>query len=225
MGDLRVRPYEPADRAELLALFGRAGAGAPTESLWGHPESEASIYLTPYLDGEPESVFVATLDGALVGYLAGSIGRGAVPSENDRLVRALKEHRPFLRPKALGFFLRSALDGLRGAVRRRPRAGEVEDPRWPAHLHINVEPRGRGSGAAQRLVAAFIDRAREEGVPGVYLQTLVENPRAVRFFSELGFTAHGETPQVPGMRHRGRPVHQLTMVRDLQETRRPQGAP
>ncbi|MBF6439078.1 GNAT family N-acetyltransferase [Nocardia cyriacigeorgica] len=35
-----ARPYRETDRAELRELFGRAGAGSPTESLWGHADSE-----------------------------------------------------------------------------------------------------------------------------------------------------------------------------------------
>ena len=215
MDALRVRPYRAEDRAELLALFARAGEGAPTASLWGHLEAEASVYLTPYLDHEPASVFVAEMQGALVGYLVGSVGRGAVPSEDDRLVRAVQDHRLLLHRGSRAFFLRAAVDAARATVARRPRAGEIDDPRWPAHLHINVAPPGRGSGAAQGLVAAFLDRLRAEDVPGVHLQTLVENERAVRFFSAAGFTAHGGTPAVPGLRHHGRRVHQLTMVRAL----------
>lgn len=59
----------------------------------------------------------------------------------------------------------------------------------------------------------WFDRLRDTGTPGCYLQTLVENTRAVRFFERTGFVAHGPTPLVPGLRHHGRRVHQLTMVR------------
>jgi hypothetical protein len=35
-------------------------------------ESEAAIYLDPFMDLEPDSLFVAVIDGALVGYLSGA---------------------------------------------------------------------------------------------------------------------------------------------------------
>lgn len=215
MPNTEVRAYRPQDRDGVAALFGRAGKGSPTESLWGDPVSEADVYLNPYLDHEPESVFIATMDGDPVGYLVGSLGGGALPSEDERLVAAIRRHRLLLRPQALKFFARSSVDLLGAVVRRRTLAGELVDPRWPAHLHINVEQRARGTGAAQRLVDLFVRRVRAEGVPGVHLQTLVENARAARFFAGLGFIAHGPAPRVPGLRHRGKPVHQLTMVRDL----------
>lgn len=214
-----VRRYRAEDRSELFSLFEHAGAGAPTGSLWGHAPSEAEIYLTPYLDYEPESVFVATIDDRLVGYLAGSTGRGAVPSEEELIVRAVRRHRVFLRPRALAFFCRSMIDTARTSLRRRPKAGALVDARWPAHVHINVERRARGTGIATELIAAFIAHLRTEGVPGVYLQTVVENSRAVRFFAKQAFVPHGPTPQVPGLRYEGKPTHQLTMVRSLVEDR------
>jgi ribosomal protein S18 acetylase RimI-like enzyme len=209
---VEIRRFSEVDRPALRALFGRAGEGAPTASLWEHEDSEAAIYLTPYMDLEPESLFVAVVDGELVGYLTGSLGT-AVPSESSRMDRAIREHRLVLRRGPAAFFARSLLDVVGAAVRRRPAAGELHDPRWPAHLHINLLPRARGTGAAAGLMDAWSTRLRETGTPGCYLQTLVENRRATRFFERVGFVAHGPTPAVPGLRYEGGRVHQLTMVR------------
>jgi ribosomal protein S18 acetylase RimI-like enzyme len=127
--------------------------------------------------------------------------------------RVIRKHRLFLRRGPAAFFARSLLDVAVAAVRRQPTAGELDDPRWPAHLHINVVPEVRGTGVAAALMSRWFDRLRDAGTPGCYLQTLVENTRAVRFFERMGFVAHGSTPLVPGLRHDGRKVHQLTMVR------------
>jgi GNAT superfamily N-acetyltransferase len=210
--EVEVRGFSEADRAQLLALSGRVGEDVPTASLWGHEESEAAVYLTPYLDHEPDSVFVAVVDGEPAGYLAGSLGT-AVPSESARMDRAIREYRLFLRRGPALFFARSLLDMAGAALRRQPTAGELDDPRWPAHLHINLVPHARGTGAATALMERWFDRLRDTGTPGCYLQTLVENARAVRFFERMGFVAHGPTPLVPGLRYEGRRVHQLTMVR------------
>ncbi|SKC39893.1 GNAT family N-acetyltransferase [Krasilnikoviella flava] len=208
-----VRRYTPADRDELLTLFARAGDGSPTGTLWRHTPSEAAIYLTPYLDHEPGSVFVAIADGALVGYLAGSLGSGAVPSEEDRMVRAISRYLVVLRPRSMPFFARSIVDGVRDKRAGEPAAGEIEDARWPAHLHVNVAPEARGTGLAQGLMAAFQEHVRDSGVPGAYLQTLVENERAATFFARSGFVPYGEAPAVPGLRLAdGGRAHQLTMV-------------
>ncbi|MFC7330752.1 GNAT family N-acetyltransferase [Marinactinospora rubrisoli] len=209
---MEIRTFTETDRAELRELFARAGEGAPTASLWGDPESEAALYLDPYADLEPDSLFLAVHDGALVGYLAGCRDSSKFPSESERMERAIREYRLLRRPRVAAFFARAMLDMAAAALRRGPVAGDFDDPRWPAHLHINVAPAARGTGAADALMNRWLDRLREAGSPGCHLQTLVENRRAVRFFERAGFTAHGPAPLVPGLRHEGRRVHQQTMV-------------
>ncbi|MFI6867657.1 GNAT family N-acetyltransferase [Nocardia sp. NPDC050406] len=210
---MEIRAFTEGDRAELRGLFARAGEGSPTASLWGDPESEASIYLDPYMDLEPESLFVAVVDGGLVGYLTGCVDSSEFPGEDELLERAIREHRLFLRRGPARFFARSMLDMAVGTLRRQPRAGELRDPRWPAHLHINVAPEARGTGAAQGLMKHWLQRLDALESPGCYLQTLVENTRAVRFFERMGFTEYGEAAAVPGLRYQGKRVHQRTMVR------------
>ncbi|WP_280294856.1 GNAT family N-acetyltransferase [Nocardia abscessus] len=211
---MEIRGFTEGDRAALRALFVRAGAGSPTESLWGHPESEAAIYLEPYMDLEPESLFVAESEGELVGYLTGCVDSAAFPSESERIEQAIRRYRLIFRRRSAGFFARSIADTAGAAIRRAPTAGDFRDERRPSHLHINVAPQARGTGAADRLMVRWFERLAQAGSPGCHLQTLVENVRAVRFFERMGFTAHGTEPLVPGLRYRGRRVHQRTMVRD-----------
>lgn len=212
MAQIEVRPYDASDRAGLVSLFAAAGEGAPGSQVWGHPESLAEIYLTPYLDLEPESAFVAVVDGRLAGYLVGCVDETAFPGEQERTRQAIRRHRLYLRPGPLRFFVRGAYDAALLRLRREPAAGELSDPRWPSHLHIDLLPAGRGNGAADGLMNAWFDRLRALGVPGCYLQTSAENVRAVRFFERMGFAEHGPTPVVPGQRHDGRRMHQQTMV-------------
>jgi len=209
---LEVRTFTETDRAELRELFARVGEGSPTESLWGHVESEAAIYLDPYMDLEPESLFLAVSDGALVGYLTGCTDSAHLPSESKRMEKAIREHRLMFRRKPVAFFARSLADVAVAAIRREPTAGDFDDPRWPAHLHINVESRARGTGAADALMNSWLARLRETGSPGCHLQTLRENTRAVRFFARMGFAEFGPTPLVPGLRYQGKRLHQRTMV-------------
>ncbi|MDL4816161.1 GNAT family N-acetyltransferase [Actinomadura opuntiae] len=208
----QVRAFTESDRTELLALFGRAREGSPSASVWGHEESEAAIYLTPYMDREPESLFVAESGGRLVGCLTGCPDSSRLPSEEERTLQAIRRHRLMLRPRLAAFFARSTADLLWAAARRRPRATAFEDARWPAHLHINLVPEARGTGAAENLMTAWFDRLRSIGSPGCHLQTLCENTRAVAFFRRMGFTEHGPARLVPGLRHGGERLHQRTMV-------------
>lgn len=208
-----IRTFVEADRAGLRELFGRAGEGAPTASMWGHEESEAAIYLEAYMDLEPESLFVAEVDGVLVGYLAGNLDHANFPRESERIERAIRKYLLLLRPRPAAFLARSVLDMGRAKLRGERTASDFTDERWPAHLHINVAPSARGTGASDGLMNAWFRRLRENGSPGCHLLTLAENTRAVRFFERMGFVKYGDTPLVPGLRHEGERVHQQTMVR------------
>ncbi|SDY40439.1 Acetyltransferase (GNAT) family protein [Micromonospora pattaloongensis] len=209
---IEIRTFVQTDRGPLRELFLRAGEGAPG-SMWGHAESEAAIYLDPYVEREPESLFVAVADGALVGYLSGCLDSATFPTDTERIGEAIKKYRLIFRPGTVAFFARATIDVVRAGVRREPVAGDFADPRWPSHLHINVAPEGRGTGVADGLMERWFDRLREAGSPGCHLQTLAENTRAVRFFERMGFVKHGPTPLVPGIRDDGRRLHQQTMVR------------
>jgi ribosomal protein S18 acetylase RimI-like enzyme len=212
MATIEIRTFTEADRAELRQLFAHAAEGSPVASLWGHPESEASIYLDPYMDLEPGSLFLAIVDGKLAGHLAGCVDSSKLPSEDERIERAIRTHRLFTKPKPMAFFARATAGMALASIRRLPTARELVDPRWPAHLHIAVSPAARGTGAAHGLMRAWLDRLRTLATPGCYLQTQVENVRAVRFFERSGFTTYGEPALIPGMRWHGKPVHQQTMV-------------
>ncbi|MDV6013263.1 GNAT family N-acetyltransferase [Haloechinothrix sp. LS1_15] len=213
MATPEIRTFRESDTEPLRALFASAGQGAPPDALWGHRDSETDVYLAPYMDLAPDSLFLAFLHGTMVGYLTGCLDTSALPSERERMERAIRRHRLMLRPRCLPFFARSLLDSAGARVRRHPPVVELDDPRWPAHLHINVLPQARGTGVAAALMERWFDRLADTGTPGCYLQTLVENTRAVRFFERMGFVAHGPNPPIPGIRSQGRRLHQQTMVR------------
>ena len=207
-----IRRFAESDHSALMELFAHAGEDSPSGDLWGHAESEAAIYLTPYIGLEPESLLLADLKGRLVGYLAGSAGGSQLPGETERMERAIKQYRLMLRPRVLGFFLRALADTLWAKTHSIQTAGDFSDPRWPAHLHINVLPEARGTGSAAGLMERWLEHLCEQDIPGCYLQTLVENTRAVRFFERMGFSPYGPQLLVPGIRHEGKRLHQQTMV-------------
>lgn len=214
MPEIDVRAYDVADRDELVGVvFEAAGQGAPSSEVWGHHASLAEVYLTPYLDLEPESVFVATADGRPVGYLAGCVDETAFPSEEERTRAAIRKYGLWRLPGPRRFFVRAAVDAAVLKLRRVPVAGELDDPRWPSHLHLDLMPVARGTGAAAGLMELWFERLRAVGSPGCYLQTSAENDRAVAFFERVGFERYGDTPVVPGMRYAGARMHQQTMVR------------
>lgn len=208
-----VRTFSEVDRPALRSIVRAAGEGTPSASLWGHEDSEAAIYLDPYMLHAPDSLFLAFDDGELVGYLTGCLDTAAFPSESDRIDRAITDHKLLTKAGPIRFFFRAAVDSLGAKIRRQPTAGDFDDPRWPAHLHINIIPAARGTGAARALMQAWDARLAEHGSPGCHLQTLTENVRAVRFLEKHGYIPHGPALAVPGLREDGRRLHQQTMVR------------
>ncbi|MGP7997407.1 MAG: N-acetyltransferase family protein [Streptosporangiaceae bacterium] len=77
-----------------------------------------------------------------------------------------------------------------------PQPGPGHDPAW--HLvSMWVSPHARGSGLADRLVAAVTEQARRAGAARVTLWVTVGNDRARAFYRRMGFTPTGRRQQYP----------------------------
>jgi ribosomal protein S18 acetylase RimI-like enzyme len=211
---LTIRPYRAEDRARVREIAYLTGyMGESPAWYWRDAKSFAEIWSGYYTDREPESAFVAVEAGEVVGYLLGCVDTARAPSPREEIVRQLRKRWLLVRPGTAGFFWRSLRDTLRdGEVP----SGELRDPRWPAHLHINLLPAARGLGAGRGLVEAWLARLRSVGAPGCHLGTLAENTNAIAFFERMGFERFGGPALVPGMRLRtGGRMHAQLMVRSL----------
>lgn len=205
----------PPTGMAFRTIFEHVGASHAGGQLWGHPESEAAVFLYPYLELEPQSVLVATADGELVGYLAGSRGEGLVPPEGSRMEAAIRTYSLYRKREPLRFFVRALWDTAVAAIRHIPLAADFSDPRYPAHLHINVMDSYQARGVGRALVTAWLETLRQSGCRGCHAGTLLQNERALRFFRRHGFRQVGSTSLVPGVRHHGRRVHQVLLAREL----------
>lgn len=195
---MTVRPYGPADRAAIRSLFYETGyMGEPATWYWSHEESFAEIWSTYYTDNEPESLFVAVRGDRVVGFLTGCVDTHAAPSPASAVTRAAVRYGLFFRPGAAAFLWRGLFDTL---TQLGTPSGELDDPRWRSHLHINLLREARGCGAGRALMEAWFDRLAEVGSPGCHLGTLHENERAIAFFERMGFERYGEPQLAPGMR-------------------------
>ena len=214
MPQAEVRAYRAEDRDAVRRIcFATGYMGAPADWYWRHSESFAEIWTGYYTDHEPESLFVATLDDRVVGYLTGCVDTKRAPSPADAVKAAMLRYWLFLRPGTAGFFFRALVDVvcLGGAPE-----GETDDPRYPAHLHINLLPEARGTGLGAGLMRAWLDRLRSLGVPGCHLGTLHENENAIGFFTHQGFQRHGPPVATPGLRSPDGQIHHVQlMVREI----------
>lgn len=219
MADIRVRPYEPRDRATVRRICHLTGfMGEPADWMWRDQPSFADTFSGYYTDREPESALVAELDGQVVGYLLGC--RDSRRATNPAVVvgRHILRRGIAFRPGTAAIIWRSVADVVGDLVRRRVSVHDYtfEDPAFPAHLHINLLPEARGRGAGGRLVRRWLDQLRVAGVAGCHLQTMAENHDAVAFFEALGFRRTGDPVPAPGERTRsGERTHIQRMVLDL----------
>jgi ribosomal protein S18 acetylase RimI-like enzyme len=62
------------------------------------------------------------------------------------------------------------------------------DPRHPAHLHIDLLPQAQGQGNGRRMIEALLAKLRALGVPGVHLGVGARNSGAIAFYERVGFT-------------------------------------
>lgn len=62
-----------------------------------------------------------------------------------------------------------------------------ETPKFPAHLHINVDSDARNTGIGARLITAFVEYARASGAPGLHIVTGA-GMRNIGFYLKNGFS-------------------------------------
>ncbi len=216
---ITIRPYAERDRDAVRTICYVTGyMGEPVDWQWRDAESFADIFSGYYTDREPESASVVELDGRVSGYLLGCLDSSRVWNVGAVAGRHILRRGIAFRPGTGRVVWRTLADAAvdlgRGRVTREQL--EFADPRWPAHLHIDLLEAVRGLGAGRSLVTGWLDVLRERGVPGCHLQTMAENTGALAFFESLGFTRLGEPVLTPGLRTRtGDRMHVQVMVHDL----------
>lgn len=218
MGEVTIRSYHPEDRAAVRRICFETGyMGEPIAWAWRDAESFADLFSAWYTDHEPESATVAELDGEVVGYLLGCRDSTRAGTPVGALSRHLVRRGLAVRPGTAGVIWRATADLATQTVRTR-RAPETAflDDRWPAHLHIDLLPEARGLGVGRRLMTGWLDRLRDEGIPGCHLGTWAENDGAIAFFESQGFIRRGEPTPMPGIRSpEGHRHHTQLMVQTL----------
>jgi hypothetical protein len=117
MSVVGVRSFRPADRAAVRDISYRSGfMGDSAESFWRHKESWADLWTSYYTDQEPESLHVATMDDAVVGYPAGCRNTAAMRPSTEELTKAvIRRHWLLFRPAPSGARYRVGC-GADGAV-------------------------------------------------------------------------------------------------------------
>ncbi len=159
--------------------------GQPAEEFFEGRDILADILTMYFTDFEPESLFIAEIDGVRIGYLTGN-------KNINRLKKIFKSRilpavivksliaGVIFRKKNLVFFLKCAKSFFRR---------ELFDPdfsrQFPATLHVNVDASYRNMKVGEKLIDQYCNYLRKVNIRGVFLTTV--SRKGSKIFSEDGF--------------------------------------
>ncbi len=185
--NVMIRRYSCKDREAVRQIaFDTALMGRSAELFFDGPEFLKDAITLYFTDYEPENLWVAEIDAAVVGYITGA--------RDER--RMNKVFLMKILPQLLVELLRSGIllkkknwKLVTGAFRSFLK-GEARRPdfyeEYPAILHINLKDGYRRSGAGTALISTLLDDLSSAGVKGVRLGTMSD--AAAAFFRKNGFT-------------------------------------
>lgn len=183
---LLLRKYRVSDRQAVRKICcDTAFMGKPCTIFFDSEEIFADALTNYFTDYEPQSCFVAELDGVVVGYLFGAIdvkrmemifARRILPG---LLIKAFFSG-VFLRPKNIHFIAFLLRSMLKGELRQPDFSHD-----YPATLHINICSGFRGRKIGSQLIVEYLMYLKGEGIKGVHLATMSED--GVHFFEKQGF--------------------------------------
>lgn len=189
--DRIVRPYIPADRPAVRRIYGDDEFARPRLlkkfPRFGEYLADEMSY---YPDYEPESLFVAEMNGQVVGALQGAV-------DTSRFAEVYQKHiRPLL--------LRRCLAGAYGWpgwlpailctewADREVKAPSFNRKQYPAHLHIGLLPEWRRMGLGTELMERYAAYLRQRGIPGYHLFVSSFHPLGVAFYKKLDLELLGQ---------------------------------
>lgn len=203
MSEVLVRPYRPADAEAVRRIsFETALYGQPMEPLFQGRPLISETLIGYYAQFEPEALFVAELEGRVIGYLTGCL-------DTRRFERLFARR---ILPRLVwiclreGYWLKPSFWWLVGAGGKSAgRWSRVRDRvllRYPAHCHMNLESGSRHAGTGSALLKAFFDAMKARGVRGIHILSATEAGKA--FFTKSGFVrlAKYPAPRLPGTTRR-----------------------
>lgn len=213
MGKIIIKKYQNQDRKFLEDICYNTGLmGEAASSFWGHKKSFVGLWLSYYLNKEPQHTYVALVNGKVVGYLTGCLDSNQY-NEKWIFIKIIFKYLLLIRPSTKTFFRRSLKDmKLNNNIST---SGLLHDKRWPAHLHINLSKDARGKGIGSKLITTWLNFLKENDIKGCHLSTMAENTSAITFFEKQGFRKYGDNKIIAGFRDKnGNLLHQQFMVWD-----------
>lgn len=189
-----IRPYDQRDREVVWRLAAdTAFFGDPVEAFLDDRDLFCEAFVAYYTDQEPEHLWVAEMNGDVVGYVTGCADNRrrewfSRTCTLPQLLGKVLAGQYRIGRKTLQFCWRGAWAWGQRAIPRVPLA------RFPAHLHVNVAALARGQGIGRALLEACLAHLWAEGASGVHLHTTDRNRAACRLYESIGFRLQGVRP-------------------------------
>lgn len=160
-----------------------AEVGGDASALFNDPDLLGHYYVGPYAFLEPELCFVLAAGGQPYGYILGTAdSAGFARRGEEAWFAGLRARYPLPAPDD------PSQDAVLLRLIHAGGRGHAFPNGYPAHLHIDLLPAAQGQGWGKRLMAAFCERLRTQGVEGVHLGVDVRNTNAIAFYQRVGFT-------------------------------------
>ncbi|HIF28269.1 MAG TPA: N-acetyltransferase [Candidatus Marinimicrobia bacterium] len=183
MSDFSIRSYKSADTSAAYEICLKTGnSGQDATHLFSDPLVLGHIYVGPYMEFEPQSVFILEDDQGPCGYIMGVL---------DSQTYYQWMHSEWL-PKIRVDYKKPTGDPDTWNETEKitnllfqPESQRLF-PGFPAHLHIDLLSRSQGKGQGKLMMDHFIDYIRKNKIPGVHLELSVNNDRAFGFYCKYG---------------------------------------
>jgi ribosomal protein S18 acetylase RimI-like enzyme len=183
MSDFSIRSYKSADTSAAYEICLKTGnSGQDATHLFSDPLVLGHIYVGPYMEFEPQSVFILEDDQGPCGYIMGVL---------DSQTYYQWMHSEWL-PKIRVDYKKPTgdPDTWNETEKITNLLFQPESQRlfsgFPAHLHIDLLSRAQGKGQGKLMMDHFIDYIRKNKIPGVHLELSVNNDRAFGFYCKYG---------------------------------------
>ncbi|MBF0122575.1 MAG: GNAT family N-acetyltransferase [Candidatus Omnitrophica bacterium] len=194
MANVIIREYVSSDRDKIRQIsVSTAMLGRPGRLFFEGDEVLADALTLYYTDYEPESCFVAEVDGQVVGYILSTKDTRSMDSVflskifKPLLLKALCQG-VFLHGKNWMLFLRVLGVAMIGGFFMPNFYAE-----YPAMIHINVMEEHRDLGLGERLMKRCLQYLGNGDLSGVRLATMSD--RASEFFQKQGFRLFHTSPR------------------------------
>ena len=190
---MTIRPGHLADLPSLYEVCHRTGWSGRDASevvtdrcLLGH------YFAAPYVVHAPQWCWVAADDQGVAGYLVTTPNsRSFAAWMNDDWLPAVRS----LYPQRENSQWSPIETWIRKIIHEPAVVPDFVDE-YPAHLHIDFLPRAQGQGLGGRVLKAFMEKLKAEGIPGFHLGVGITNTLAQGFYAKQGLQVIRQSPGV-----------------------------